>query len=106
MNDHNHQSGQGHGSLHPHGIEEPPVSSVRGMPLVELVEVSSSYGTTPALQNVSLEIWPGQFIAIVRHNATGKTTLLRTTLVLLPVKQGNVLIGGQELTRSLTGLMS
>ena len=100
MNDHNHQSGQGHGSLHPHGIEEPPVSSVRGIPLVELVEVSSSYGTTPALQNVSLKIWPGQFIAIVGPNGGGKTTLLRTILGMIPATQGKVLLRGQELNRS------
>src|SRR6266568_56108 len=100
MNDHNHQPGQGHGSLHPHGIEEPPVSSVRGIPLVELVEVSSSYGTTPALQNVSLKIWPGQFIAIVGPNGGGKTTLLRTILGMIPATQGKVLLRGQELNRS------
>src|SRR5216117_1919606 len=88
MNDHNHQSGQGHGSLHPHGIEEPPVSSVRGIPLVELVEVSSSYGTTPALTNVSLKIWPGQFMAIVGPNGGGKTTLLRTILGLYRRRRG------------------
>src|SRR5213593_4084501 len=95
MNDHNHQSGQGHGSLHPHGIEEPPVSSVRGIPLVELVEVSSSYGTTPALQNVSLKIWPGQFVAIVGPNGGGKTTLLRTILGAVPLMRGQLTIRGK-----------
>src|SRR5256886_7013863 len=100
MNDHNHQSGQGHGSLHPHGIEEPPVSSVRGIPLVELVEVSSSYGTTPALQNVSLKIWPGQFMAIVGPNGGGKTTLLRTILGAVSTTTGKVLLRGRESKRS------
>src|SRR6266568_2484612 len=100
MNDHNHQPGQGHGSLHPHGIEEPPVSSVRGIPLVELVEVSSSYGTTPALQNVSLKIWAGQFLAIVGPNGGGKTTLLRTILGTVPVQQGKVLLRGKDPQRS------
>ena len=36
MNSHDQPHGHDHGSLHPHGMEEPPVSGVSGVPLVEL----------------------------------------------------------------------
>jgi len=64
-----------------------------------MLEVSSSYGNTVALQNVSLKIWPGQFMAIVGPNGGGKTTLLRTILGMVPATSGKVLLRGQMLTR-------
>jgi zinc/manganese transport system ATP-binding protein/zinc transport system ATP-binding protein len=100
MNNHNYQPGYPHGSLHPHGIEEPPARGFSGVPLVELSQASNSYGETPALQNVSLKIWPGQFMAIVGPNGGGKTTLLRTILGMVPVTRGKVLWRGQNLQRS------
>jgi zinc/manganese transport system ATP-binding protein/zinc transport system ATP-binding protein len=89
-----------HGSLHPHGVEEPPVSGLSGVPLVELSNVGARYGTTIALQNVSLKIWPGQFMAIIGPNGGGKTTLLRTILGTIPVQQGKVLLRGEALQNS------
>ncbi|HZA55405.1 MAG TPA: metal ABC transporter ATP-binding protein [Candidatus Udaeobacter sp.] len=98
MNDHDHPSVHLQGSLHPHGIEEP--HRFTGVPLVELSEASASYGTTPALQSVSLKVWPGQFMAVVGPNGGGKTTLLRTILGMIPVTAGKVLLRGQPLRRS------
>jgi ABC-type Mn2+/Zn2+ transport system ATPase subunit len=99
MNDHDHQSGHVQGSLHPHGIEEPLRSSFAGVPLVELAAVSNSYGATAALEDISLKIWPGQFMAIVGPNGGGKTTLLRTILGMIPASKGKVLLRGQEALR-------
>jgi ABC-type Mn2+/Zn2+ transport system ATPase subunit len=89
-----------HGSLHPHGVEEPPVSGLSGVPLVELSNVGARYGATIALQNVSLKIWPGQFMAIIGPNGGGKTTLLRTILGTIPAQQGKVLLRGEALQNS------
>ena len=98
MNPHDHRPGDPH-SLHPSGIEERLWDSASGA-IVELSDVSSSYGATVALQNVSLKIWPGQFMAIVGPNGGGKTTLLRTILGMVPVASGIVLLHGQKLTRA------
>jgi ABC-type Mn2+/Zn2+ transport system ATPase subunit len=94
MNSHDYPPGHSHGSLHPHGVEEPPVPSLSGVPLVEVSNVSISYGTTIGLENVSLKIWPGQFMAIIGPNGGGKTTLLRTILGAIPTQQGKVLLRG------------
>jgi ABC-type Mn2+/Zn2+ transport system ATPase subunit len=95
MNPHDHPAGHSHGSLHPHGIEEAPVPGLAGVPLAELSNVSISYGATIGLENVSLKIWPGQFMAIIGPNGGGKTTLLRTILGAIPVQQGKVLLRGE-----------
>ena len=99
MNPHDHRPGDPQ-SLHPAGVEERVAASSNTVPLIELVNVSSAYGLTTALENVSLKIWPGQFTAIVGPNGGGKTTLLRTILRMLPVTSGKVLSRGRELKRS------
>jgi zinc/manganese transport system ATP-binding protein len=96
INPHDHRPGDPQ-SLHPPGVEERSVYSSDGIPLVEVSEASYAYGRTPALQNVSLKIWPGQFMAIVGPNGGGKTTLLRTILGIVPVAAGKILLRGREL---------
>ncbi|MBI4527265.1 MAG: metal ABC transporter ATP-binding protein [Deltaproteobacteria bacterium] len=88
------------GTLHPHGIDEPPLISHTRAPLVELVRVSSGYGALPAIEDVDLKIWPGQFLAIVGPNGGGKTTLLRTILGMVPRISGQLLFRGQPLKSS------
>ena len=68
--------------------------------MIELVDVSSAYGSTTALENLSLKIWPGQFMAIVGPNGGGKTTLLRTILKMVPLTQGEILMQGEKLRRA------
>jgi zinc/manganese transport system ATP-binding protein len=98
MNPHDHRPGDPH-SLHPSGIEERLWDSIVATPVVELSDVSCRYGSTVALQDVSLKIWPGQFMAIVGPNGGGKTSLLRAILGMVPVTSGTILIRGQKLSR-------
>jgi zinc/manganese transport system ATP-binding protein len=100
MTVHDHPPGHSHGSLHPHGIEEPPVSGFSGVPLVELSNVGIRYGATVALENVSLKVWPGQFMAIIGPNGGGKTTLLRAILGTMRAQQGKILLRGKSLESS------
>jgi ABC-type Mn2+/Zn2+ transport system ATPase subunit len=95
MKSHDHSAGHGHGSLHPHGVEEPLAPKEGITPLVDITDVSSGYAGSPAIENVSLKIWPGQFIAVVGPNGGGKTTLLRTILGAVPLMRGRVAIRGE-----------
>ena len=99
MNPHDHRPGDPQ-SLHPPGIEERHWNQTAGAPLVELAQVSSGYGNTIALQNVSLTIRAGQFMAIVGPNGGGKTTLLRSILGMVPPSAGKILLRGKPLSRS------
>ncbi|HWP58866.1 MAG TPA: metal ABC transporter ATP-binding protein [Candidatus Acidoferrales bacterium] len=86
-----------HGSLHPHGVEEPPARHAPA-PLLELSGVSSGYGPAPAIEDIALKIWPGEFVAVVGPNGGGKTTLLRTILGAVRPALGKVLLRGKEVT--------
>ena len=52
-------------------------------------------GQVLAVDNVSLEIASGQFVAIVGPSGCGKTTILNHLTGLLPVQRGSILIGGE-----------
>jgi ABC-type Mn2+/Zn2+ transport system ATPase subunit len=100
MNSHDHSAGHGHGSLHPHGVEEPLAPKEGVTPLVDITDVSSGYAGSPAIENVSLKIWLGQFVAVVGPNGGGKTTLLRTILGAVPLMRGRVAIRGETVEGS------
>lgn len=52
---------------------------------------------TLAVEDVSLEIKPGNFVAIVGHTGSGKSTILRLLLGLIAPQSGQILYDGQEL---------
>lgn len=73
-----------------------------GRPLqgaLSLREVSFRYAQNEPLllQGISLDIRPGEFVAIVGASGGGKTTLLKLMLSLLPPTSGEVLVDGMPL---------
>lgn len=56
------------------------------------------YDAIPALDGVTLEVSPGEFVGIVGPNGSGKTTLLRAIDALLVPQLGSVLLEGRDLS--------
>jgi zinc transport system ATP-binding protein len=61
--------------------------------------VSFSYGRQTALDDVSLEVASGAFVALVGPNGSGKSTLLRVLMGLLRPTSGTVRLLGQDPSR-------
>ncbi len=60
----------------------------------------------PVLQDVSLTIAAGEFVALVGANGSGKTTLAKHLIGLLRPTQGRLLIQGQESARQSVGALA
>ncbi len=60
------------------------------MPLVSLDQISIAYGHLPLIARASLQIDPGERIAVIGRNGTGKSTLLRIIEGSLPPDGGGV----------------
>ncbi len=77
---------------------DPGIELAPGAPSVELRNVDFAYRTGgPVLQEVSLQIDPGQSVAIVGETGSGKTTLAKLLARLADPTGGEVLIGGHDL---------
>lgn len=65
--------------------------------ILKVTNLSSSYGETEALKNVSFEIKKGDFVALIGPNGAGKTTLIKAILGLVGKKSGEIELFGEKI---------
>lgn len=65
--------------------------------IVEISNVSFSYGANEVLGNISLKIKEKDFVAVIGRNGSGKTTLMKLILGLLPMQKGSIKIFGKDI---------
>jgi putative spermidine/putrescine transport system ATP-binding protein len=75
-----------------------PAESGHGVAVV-FEDMHRWYGSVHALQGLSIDIAPGELIALLGPSGCGKTTALRALGGLDEVDQGRILVGGQDITR-------
>ncbi|MGH6768400.1 MAG: ABC transporter ATP-binding protein [Xanthobacteraceae bacterium] len=66
---------------------------------VTIERVTFGYGTTPVLEDVTLEVARGEFFAFLGPSGSGKTTLLRLIAGFGTPSAGRILIGERDVTR-------
>jgi len=67
-------------------------------PLVQVTNLTKRYGKVAVLKDVSLEISPGEALALWGENGAGKTTLLKAILGLVRF-QGQITVAGENVAR-------
>jgi len=67
---------------------------------LELRHVSAGYGETVVLEDIDLVLAPGESVSVIGRNGVGKTTLLATVMGHTTVHKGEVMLGGENLTRA------
>jgi branched-chain amino acid transport system ATP-binding protein len=66
-------------------------------PLLELLNVESSYGPVQALRGVTLSVPEGKIVTVLGANGAGKTTTLKTISGIIDPLKGQVKFRGQEI---------
>src|SRR4051812_6032611 len=66
---------------------------------VELVGLRRTYGTLNALDGLDLEIEPGEMVVLLGPSGCGKTTAMRILAGLDRADEGQVRVGGEDITR-------
>ncbi|HEY0247427.1 MAG TPA: ABC transporter ATP-binding protein [Gryllotalpicola sp.] len=70
-----------------------------GAPLVDARELVAGYlPGINILNGCSLQAYPGELIGIIGPNGAGKSTLLKALFGLVPVREGRVTLGGEDIT--------
>ena len=67
--------------------------------MLSVQDIHTYYGDSYILQGVSLELNPGQVVALLGRNGVGKTTLARSIMGLTPAKRGRILFKQIDITR-------
>ena len=71
------------------------------MSLLEISDLTVGYGdrhTPPVLDGVALDVRPGEILGVIGETGSGKTTLARTIVGLVPARSGRIEFDGVELS--------
>jgi len=65
--------------------------------VLEVKNLNVSYGVTPILRDVSLNVQQGEVIALLGSNGAGKTTLVNALMGMLKVTSGEIIFEGEHI---------
>jgi branched-chain amino acid transport system ATP-binding protein len=66
--------------------------------MLEIRDLVCGYGGVMALRGISLEVKPGQLVALIGANGAGKSTALRAISGLVPPRSGSMVFDGRDIT--------
>jgi D-xylose transport system ATP-binding protein len=82
----------------PEAAEKAATMAAGTAPLVEMRNISVAFGGVHAVQDVTVDLRPGEVVGLVGGNGAGKTTLMRALSGAHPADGGQVYIDGQPVT--------
>ncbi|MEA2060126.1 MAG: ABC transporter ATP-binding protein [Thermodesulfobacteriota bacterium] len=67
-------------------------------PLLSVDDINCGYDGVPVIHGISLEVYPGELVAIVGTNGAGKTSVMKTIAGLITPEKGSVSFKGEVIT--------
>ncbi len=65
--------------------------------MLKVDKINTFYGSSQILFDLSIEVNPGEVVALLGRNGAGKTTTLRSIMGLTPPKSGLITYNGEEI---------
>lgn len=75
-------------------------SHLQIMSLLKVSNINQYYGGSHILRNVSFEARLGRITVLLGRNGVGKTTLLKSLMGVVPIRNGNISFDGQSIEKS------
>jgi len=69
-----------------------------GTPLVEMRNISIAFGGVQAVDDVTVDLYPGEVVGLLGHNGAGKSTLIKVLSGAYKADSGEILINGEKVT--------
>jgi putative ABC transport system ATP-binding protein len=66
-------------------------------PIISAKNIKKSYNKTEVLHGVSLDVAPGEVLAIMGPSGSGKSTLLHSLAAIIPVDSGEIIFDGRNI---------
>ena len=73
-------------------------------PALQIDDVAVQFGGVSAVDGVSLQVMPGEFVGLIGPNGAGKTTLIRIIAGLIKPDRGGVVLNGVDISREPTAV--
>jgi len=68
------------------------------MAMLEVNDIQAYYGNIHALKGLSIHVEEGEIVSLIGGNGAGKTTTLRSISGLMPLRGGNIIFEGEDLS--------
>jgi branched-chain amino acid transport system ATP-binding protein len=72
--------------------------AVPGAPLLAVENLTIRYGRVQALEQVSLEVHPGEVVTLIGANGAGKSTTLRSISRIVPIHRGRIAFDARDIS--------
>src|SRR5512146_795037 len=69
-----------------------------GTPLIDMRNISIAFGGIRAVDDASIDLYPGEVVGLLGHNGAGKSTLIKILSGAYKRDTGSIRINGQDAT--------
>jgi D-xylose transport system ATP-binding protein len=71
------------------------MSAISNTELIAIRNVSKAFGGVHAVEDVSINLFPGEVVALLGHNGAGKSTLMKMLAGAYPIDGGDIRVSGE-----------